>query len=196
MNKTNPEVDAYLNKVQQWQDELRELRRIVLECQLTEELKWRQPCYTFQKANVVIIQGFKDYCALMFFKGALLQDTDGILIKPGRNTQAGRQVRFTNVREIVEMEAILKAYIQAAVDVERAGLQVKLKKTSDFEIPEEFQAKLDEVPGLKTAFEGLTPGRQRGYLHYFSSAKQSKTRASRVERHMQRILDGKGLNDP
>jgi uncharacterized protein YdeI (YjbR/CyaY-like superfamily) len=196
MNKTNPEVDAYLDQIQQWQDESRELRRIVLECQLTEELKWRQPCYTFQKANVVIIQGFKDYCALMFFKGALLQDTDGILIKPGRNTQAGRQVRFTNVREIVEMEAILKAYIQAAVDVERAGLQVKLKKTSDFEIPEEFQAKLDEVPGLKTAFEGLTPGRQRGYLHYFSSAKQSKTRASRVERHMQRILDGKGLNDP
>lgn len=195
MNRTNPKVDAYLNSVGRWQDESRELRRIILDFQLTEEFKWRQPCYTYQKNNVAIIQGFKDYCALMFFKGALLKDTDGILVAPGK-VQAGRQVRFTNLREIHEMEPILKAYIQEAIEVEKAGLKVKLKETSDFDVPEEFQAKLDEIPALKTAFKALTPGRQRGYLHYFSSAKQSKTRASRIEKSISRILNGKGMNDP
>jgi uncharacterized protein YdeI (YjbR/CyaY-like superfamily) len=196
MNPVNPKVDAYLSRIEQWEDESRELRRIILDCELTEDLKWRQPCYTFQKSNVVIIQGFKDYCAIMFFKGALLNDTDGILVKPGKNTQAGRQIRFTNVREILEMEATLKAYINAAIEFERAGLEVKLKKTSDFEIPKEFQVKLDEMPALETAFQELTPGRQRGYLHYFSAAKRSKTRESRVQKCIPRILDGKGLNDP
>lgn len=194
MNRTNPNVDAYLNTIEQWQDESRELRRIILDCQLTEELKWRQPCYTLSKSNIVIIQGFKDYCAIMFFKGALLKDTNGILSKPG-NTQAGRQIRFTNIGEIEEMEPILKTYIHEAIDVEKAGLTVKLKETSEFEVPEEFQAKLDQIPALKAAFAALTPGRRRGYLHYFSTAKQSTTRASRVEKHIPRILDGKGLND-
>ncbi len=195
MNMTDPKVDAYLDDIEQWQDESRELRRIILECDLTEEFKWRQPCYTLDGSNVVIIQGFKEYCAIMFFKGALLEDADGILVKPGK-TQAGRQVRFTNRQEILEMEPMLKAYIEEAIRVENAGLKVKKRETSDFEIPEELQIKLDENPALKNAFEGLTPGRQRGYLHYFASAKQSKTRQSRVEKHMQRILDGKGLNDP
>lgn len=195
MNRTNPEVDAYLSNIERWQDESRALRRIILDCHLTEELKWRQPCYTLQKSNVVIIQGFKDYCALMFFKGALLKDTDGILVKPGKSTQAGRQIRFTNVREIVGMEATLKAYIHEAIEVEKAGLEVKLKKTSEYLVPEELQAKLDENPVLKTAFEALTPGRQRAYLLYFSAPKQSKTRESRVEKCIPRILNGKGLND-
>lgn len=194
MDKTNPQVDAYLKHLDQWQDESRELRRIALECQLTEAFKWRQPCYTHHKSNVAVIQGFKDYCALMFFKGALLKDTDGILVAPGKS-QASRQVRFTNLRDIREMEPVLKAYIHEAIDVEEAGVKVKLKQTSDFEVPEEFQAKLDESPALKTAFAALTPGRQRGYLHYFSTAKQSKTRESRVEKQIPRILDGKGLND-
>jgi uncharacterized protein YdeI (YjbR/CyaY-like superfamily) len=194
MNRTNPQVDAYLNQIDQWQDESRELRRILRDCHLTEEFKWRQPCYTLQESNIAIIQGFKDYCALMFFKGALLKDTDGILVAPGKS-QAGRQVRFTNLREILEVEPVLKAYIYEAIDVEKAGLKVKLKETSEFEIPEEFQAKLDEMPALKAAFEALTPGRQRAYLHYFSTAKQSKTRESRVEKHIPRILDGKGLID-
>lgn len=196
MNRTNPKVDAYLDEIEQWQDEARELRRIVLDCQLTEEVKWRLPCYTFQNNNVVIIQGFKHYCALMFFKGALLKDTQGVLVKPGKNTQAGRQIRFTNVQGILEKEAILKAYIDEAIEVEKTGLKVELKKTSEYVIPGEFQTKLDENPALKTAFEALTPGRQRAYLLYFSGAKRSKTRERRVEKSMQRILDGKGLNDP
>jgi len=196
MNRTNPKVDAYLSKTEEWQDESRALRRIILDCQLTEELKWGQPCYTLQKSNVVIIQGFKDYCAIMFFKGALLDDTDRILVKPGKHTQAGRQIRFANVREIAEMEATLKAYIYEAIEVEEAGLKVKLKKTSEFTVPEEFQAKLDAIPALKTAFEALTPGRQRAYIFHFSSANQSKTRESRVEKSIPRILNGKGLNDP
>ncbi len=195
MVRTNPKVDVYLSKIERWQDEARELRRIILECRLTEELKWGQPCYTLQKGNVAIIQGFKDYCALMFFKGALLKDTQGILVKPGKHTQAGRQIRFTNVRDITESEATLKAYIHEAIDVEKAGLKVKLKNTSEFLVPEEFQVKLDKNPPLKTAFEALTPGRQRAYILYFSTAKQSKTRASRVEKSIPRILAGKGLND-
>ncbi len=195
MTKKNPKVDEYLSKAKKWQEEMEKLRMFILDCGLTEEIKWRLPCYTFQKANVVIIQGFKEYCALMFFKGALLKDINNILIKPGKNTQAGRQIRFTNVSEIIEMESILKAYIKEAIQVEKAGLQVKLKKTADYSIPEEFQNKLDENPSLKTAFDALTPGRQRAYIYYFSSAKQSKTRESRVEKYIPEIFMGKGLND-
>ncbi|MGA2407161.1 MAG: DUF1801 domain-containing protein [Bacteroidales bacterium] len=176
----NPKIDVYLSKAQKWQEELKKLRMIILDCGLTEELKWRAPCYTFQKSNIVIIQGFKEYCALMFFKGALLNDANGILIKPGENTQAGRQIRFTNVREIVEMEPILKAYIYEAIEVEKTGLKVNFKKNTELIIPEEFQNKLDEIPALKTAFDVLTPGRQRAYNLYFSAPKQSKTRESRV----------------
>jgi len=191
----NPKVDVYLSKAKKWQEELEKLRMIILDCQLTEELKWGVPCYTFQKSNVVLIHVFKEYCALLFFKGALLNDANGILIKQTKNTQAGRQIRFTNVREIVEMETILKAYIYEAVEVEKAGLKVNFKKTTEFIIPEEFQNKLDEIPALKTAFDALTPGRQRAYILYFSAPKQSKTRESRVEKCMQQILNGKGLDD-
>lgn len=191
----NPNVDDYLSKVKKWQEELGKLRTIVLDCQLTEELKWKQPCYTYENRNIVIISGFKEYCLLGFFNGALLKDTEGILSKPGENTQAGRQIRFTNVQEIVEMEPILKAYIYEAIEVEKAGLKVNFKQTAEFNIPEEFQNKLDATPSLKTAFEALTPGRQRAYLLYFSEPKQSKTRESRVEKCMQQILNGKGLND-
>jgi uncharacterized protein YdeI (YjbR/CyaY-like superfamily) len=195
MNRMNPKVDRYLRKSKKWQKELEKLRMIILDCQLTEELKWGKPCYTFQKSNIVIIIPLKEYCALMFCKGALLNDANGILIEPGENTQAGRWIKFTNVREIVEMETILKAYIYEAIEVEKAGLKVNYKKTSEFIIPEEFQNKLDEIPALKTAFDALTPGRQRAYILYFSAPKQSKTRESRVEKCMQQILNGKGLND-
>jgi uncharacterized protein YdeI (YjbR/CyaY-like superfamily) len=195
MNKINPKVDGFLRRAKEWREEFEILRKIILDCQLTEELKWGKPCYTFQQSNVVVIQGFKEYCALMFFKGALLEDPDGILIQQTENVQAARQIRFTSVREIAQMEPILKAYIQEATKVEKAGLKVKLKKTSDFAIPEEFQERLDAFPAVKTAFDALTPGRQRGYLFYFSKPKQSKTRKSRVEECVQRILDGKGLND-
>ena len=191
----NPKVDEYLSKAKKWQEELEKLRRTILDCQLTEEFKWGVPCYTFQKSNIVLIHGFKEYCALLFFKGALLNDAKGILITQTENTQAGRQIRFTNVREIVEMEPILKAYIYEAIEVEKAGLKVNYKKTTEFIIPEEFQNKLDEIPALKTAFDTLTPGRQRAYILYFSAPKQSKTRESRVEKCMQQILDGKGLED-
>ena len=195
MNKTSPKVDAVLRRTTKWREEFETLRTIVLDCQLAEELKWYQPCYTYQKRNIVLIHGFKDYCALLFFKGALLKDVEGILIQQTENVQAARQIRFTNVREIVKMKPILKAYIREAIEVEKAGLKVKLKKTSDLTIPEEFHNKLDEVPALKTAFSALTPGRQRAYLFYFSAAKQSKTRTSRVEKYMQQILNGKGLDD-
>lgn len=195
MNRMNPKVDVYLSKAKQWQKELEKLRMIILDCQLTEELKWGVPCYTFQKSNIVLIHVFKEYCALLFFKGALLNDTNGILIQQTENVQAGRQIRFTTVREIVEMETILKAYIYEAIEVEKAGLKVNFKKTTEFIIPEEFQNKLDEIPALKTSFNALTPGRQRAYILYFSQPKQSKTRESRVEKCMQQILNGKGLND-
>jgi uncharacterized protein YdeI (YjbR/CyaY-like superfamily) len=195
MNKMNPKVDGFLRRAKEWQEEFEKLRMIILDCGLTEELKWGKPCYTFQNSNVVVIQGFKEYCALMFFKGALIHDADGILIQQTENVQAARQVRFTNVREIVQMEPILKAYIHEAIEVEKAGLKVKMKKTSEFAIPEEFQERLDAFPAVKTAFDALTPGRQRGYLLYFSAPRQSKTRQSRVEKCVQRILDGKGLND-
>jgi uncharacterized protein YdeI (YjbR/CyaY-like superfamily) len=192
MNKLNPKVDGYLRKAKKWQREMEKLRRISLDCGLTEELKWGKPCYTFQNSNIVIIQGFKEFCALLFCKGALLNDPNRILKKPGENTQAARRIPFTNVREIVEMEPILKAYIYEAIEVEKAGLEVNFKKTP---IPEELKSKLDEIPALKTAFDALTPGRQRGYILYFCGAKQSKTRESKVQKCMQQILNGKGLND-
>jgi uncharacterized protein YdeI (YjbR/CyaY-like superfamily) len=195
MNRMNPKVDEFLSKAKKWQEEFEKLRMIILDCQLTEELKWGVPCYTFEKRNIVLIHGFKEYCALLFVKGALLNDAKGILITQTENTQAARQIRFTNVREIVEMEPILKAYIYEAIEVEKAGLKVNFKETAEFIIAEEFQHKLDEIPALKTAFDALTPGRQRAYILYFSAAKQSKTRESRVEKYMQKILDGKGLND-
>jgi uncharacterized protein YdeI (YjbR/CyaY-like superfamily) len=191
----NPKVDGYVRKSKKWQQELQKLRMIILDCQLSEELKWGKPCYTFQKSNVVVIIPLKESCALMFCKGALLNDANGILIKPGEHTQAGRWIKFTNVREIVEMATILKAYIYEALEVEKAGLKVNYKKTSEFIIPQEFQNKLDEIPTLKTAFDALTPGRQRAYILYFSAPKQSKTRESRVEKCRQQILNGKGLND-
>ncbi len=191
----NPKVDAYLDKVKKWQAEMEKLRAIMLDCQLIEELKWGKPCYMFQNSNIAIIQGFKEHCALMFFKGALLKDPNGILIKPGEDTQAGRQIRFTNVEEIVEMETILKAYINEAIEVEKAGLKVDFKKNTELIFPEELQAKLDENPALKAAFAALTPGRQRAYVMHFSAPKQSKTRESRIEKCMQDILAGKGLND-
>jgi uncharacterized protein YdeI (YjbR/CyaY-like superfamily) len=191
----NHKVDVFLSKAKKWQEEFEKLRMIILDCQLTEELKWGVPCYTFQKSNIVLIHGFKEYCALLFFKGALLNDVNGVLIQQTENVQAARQIRFTNVREIVKMEPILKAYIYEAIEVEKAGLKVNFKKTKEFIIPEEFQNKLDENPALKTAFDALTPGRQRAYIFYFSQPKQSKTRESRVEKCMQQILNGKGLND-
>ena len=191
----NPKVDFYFSKAKKWQEEFEKLRMIILDCQLTEELKWGCPCYTFQKSNIVLIHGFKEYCALLFFKGALLNDANGILIQQTENVQAARQIRFTNVREIVKMKTILKAYIYEAIEVEKAGLKVNFKKTIEFIIPEEFQKNLDKNPVLKTAFDALTPGRQRGYLFYFSQPKLSKTRESRVEKYIDRILDGMGLND-
>jgi uncharacterized protein YdeI (YjbR/CyaY-like superfamily) len=195
MNKMNPKVDFYFSKAKNWQKELEQLRMIVLDCGLTEELKWGVPCYTFQKSNIVLIHVFKEYCALLFFKGALLHDANGILIQQTEHVQAARQIRFTSVREIVKRKAILKAYTYEAIEVEKAGLKVSLKKTTEFTIPEEFQKKLTEIPALKTAFEALTPGRQRAYILYFSAPKQSKTRESRVEKCMQQILNGKGLDD-
>ncbi len=195
MNRLNPKVDAYIRKANQWQAEFENLRTIVLDCELTEELKWGHPCYTFQKKNIVLMHGFNEYCAFLFFKGALLKDNEGILIRQTENVQSARQVRFTNVREIVELEATLKAYIVEAIELEKAGIKVEYKETSEFNIPEEFQKKLDEFPALKTAFEALTPGRQRAYILYFSGAKQAKTRESRIEKHIQKILKGKGLND-
>jgi uncharacterized protein YdeI (YjbR/CyaY-like superfamily) len=195
MRRQNPKVDTFLSKAKKWGKEFEQLRTIVLDCGLTEEYKWMHPCYTFGGKNIVLIHGFKEYCALLFFKGALLKDNKGILIQQTENVQAGRQIRFTNVQEIVKMKSILKRYIHEAVEVEKAGLKVKMKKTSDFKIPEEFRHKLNKIPALKTAFKALTPGRQRAYIFYFSQAKQSKTREARVEKYMPQILNGKGLDD-
>ena len=195
MNSTNPKVDFFFNRAKNWQQEYEKLRMIVLDSGLTEELKWGCPCYTFEKRNIVLIHGFKEYCALLFFKGALLKDPKGILIQQTKNVQSARQIRFTNVGQIVKMKSILKAYINEAIEVEKAGLKVNLKKTADFEIPEEFRSKLDEMPRLKTAFDALTPGRQRGYIFHFSQPKQSKTREARVEKSIPQILRGKGLDD-
>ncbi len=191
----NPKVDFFFSKAKKWQKEFEKLRMIILDCGLTEELKWGCPCYTFQKSNIVLIHGFKEYSALLFFKGALLNDAHGVLIRQTKNVQAARQIRFTSVREIAKMAPMLKAYIYEAIEVEKAGLKVNLKKSDEFAIPEEFQSKLDKTPGLKTAFKALTPGRQRAYLLHFSQPKLSKTRESRVEKYMPQILSGKGLND-
>jgi uncharacterized protein YdeI (YjbR/CyaY-like superfamily) len=195
MDGMNPKVDFYFSKPKKWQAEFNKLRMIILDCQLTEELKWGNPCYTFQESNIVLMHGFKEYCALLFMKGALLKDAGGILVQQTENVQSARQIRFTSLREIVGLEPILKAYIHEAIEVERSGLKVSFKKTSEFMLPEEFQKKLDEIPALKTAFEALTPGRQRAYKLYFSAPKQAKTRESRVEKCLQQILAGKGLND-
>lgn len=191
----NPKVDFFFEKPTQWQKEYRQLRALVLDCGLTEELKWGVPCYTFQGSNVVLIHGFKEYCALLFHKGALLQDAEHILIQQTENVQSARQIRFTDVKEIVEIKSLLKSYIFEAIEVEKAGLKVELKKTKEYPIPQEFQVKLDENPELKAAFEALTPGRQRGYLLHFASAKQAKTREERVEKLIPQILNRKGLND-
>lgn len=191
----NPKVDWYFTKAKKWQEELKQLRTIALDCDLVEELKWGCPCYTFQKSNIGLIHSFKEYCAFLFFKGALLKDPKGILVQQTENVQSARQIRFTNVQEIVKMKRTLKAYIYEAVEVEEAGLKVNFKKATEFNMPEEFENKLKKIPALKKAFYALTPGRQRGYLLYFSSAKQSQTRESRVEKYTQQILDGKGLED-
>jgi uncharacterized protein YdeI (YjbR/CyaY-like superfamily) len=195
MNKTNPKVDAFLSKQKNWKDEFEKLRTIILGSELTEELKWGTPCYTFQNRNVVLMHGFKEYCALLFFKGALLKDPDGILIRQTQNVQSARQIRFTSVREIVKLKTTLKAYLKEAVEVEKAGLKVNFKDTSEFTVPEEFQKRLDKSATLKKAFRALTPGRQRAYLLYFSTPKQSKTRESRIEKSTAQILAGKGLDD-
>jgi len=195
MSGTNPKIDGYLRKSKQWQEELRKLRMIILDCGLTEEVKWRQPCYTFGGSNIIIMGRFKECCMFSFVKGALLKDPNRILAKPGENTQSARVIRFTNVQQIVEMEPILKAYIHEAVEAEKAGLKVKFKKITEHKIPQELQNKFDKIPALKTAFRALTPGRQRAYILHFSAAKQSKTRESRIEKCVQRILDGKGIDD-
>ena len=195
MNNMNPKVDWFFAKDTKWQKEYEKLRTIILDCGLIEELKWGCPCYTFENTNIVLIHGFKEYCALLFFKGALLNDPNGLLIQQTKNVQSARQIRFTNVQEIVKMEKILKAYVYEAIEVERAGLKVKLKKTSEYKIPEEFQKQLDKKQALKKAFEALSPGRQRAYIFYFSQAKQSKTREERVEKYIKKILSGKGLDD-
>ncbi|MFE4812738.1 YdeI family protein [Peribacillus simplex] len=194
-SRMNPKVDEFISKAKKWKEEFKTLRNIVLDCELTEEFKWMHPCYTFENKNIVLIHGFKEYCALLFHKGALLKDTHGILIQQTENVQGARQIRFTNVQEIVATETILKAYIHEAIEVEKAGLEVNYKKNTEFIIPEELQKKFNEIPSLKTAFEALTPGRQRAYILHFSQPKQSKTRESRVEKCMKKILDGKGLND-
>lgn len=191
----NPKVDFYFNKVSKWQEEYNKLRAIVLECGLIEELKWGVPCYTFQKNNILLIHGFKEYCAILFHKGALLNDSEGILIQQTENVQSARQIRFTDISEIAEMQITLKTYIYEAIEIEKAGLKIEFKKPTEFKISEEFQLKLDEFPALKTAFENLTPGRQRRYLLHFSEPKQSKTRESRVENCMEQIMNGRGLND-
>jgi len=195
MNRTNPKVDGYLRKSEAWQEELQKLRSVILDCGLTEEVKWRVPCYTFAGKNVAFIGRFKESCVLSFVKGVLLKDPRGILIQQTENSQSVRVIRFTNLKQIVELEPVLKAFIHEAIEVEKAGLKVKLKKISEFKIPEEFKKKLAAIPALKTAFGALTPGRRRAYILYFTAAKQSKTRESRVEKCMRQILNGKGLDD-
>jgi uncharacterized protein YdeI (YjbR/CyaY-like superfamily) len=191
----NPKVDFFFNKAKQWQEEYEKLRTIILECGLTEEPKWGVPCYTYEGKNVVLIHGFKEYCAILFHKGALMKDPDNILIQQTENVQAARQVRFTGLQEITRMKSIIKAYVQEAIEIEQSGQKMEFKKTSEFKMPEEFEVKLKENAKLKNAFSSLTPGRQRGYLLYFSSAKQAKTREARIEKYMKNILAGKGLDD-
>jgi uncharacterized protein YdeI (YjbR/CyaY-like superfamily) len=194
-SKAKPRVDAFIANAKKWQEELKKLRTILLDSELTEELKWGGPCYTFQGKNVAIMNELKESCALAFFKGALLKDVHGVLTRPGQHTQSTRWIKFTSVREIVETRSILKAYIREAIEVEKSGLKLKLRKTSDLKFPEELQIMLDEFPEFKTAFERLTPGRQRAYIYHFSAPKQSKTRESRVQKYMPQILKGKGLLD-
>lgn len=191
----DPKVDAAFGRMSQWHDECAKLRKIVLACKLSEELKWGQPCYTVEGRNVLIIHGFKEYCALLFFKGALMKDPAGILVQQTKNVQAGRQIRFTSIKEITKLAPLLKAYVKEAAELEKAGAQVTYKKTDEFDVPEEFQKKLDQLPALKRAFKALTPGRQRAYLLHFAAAKQSKTRESRIEKHLPRILEGLGIHD-
>lgn len=194
-SNTNPKVDAFLDRSTQWKEELAKLRSIALECDLVEELKWGVPCYTVENSNVVLIHGFKQYCAILFIQGALLKDAKSVLIQQTQNVQSARQIRFTSLFEIVEMKDVIKAYIEEAIEIQKAGLKVDFKKTREFSVPEEFRVKLDGMPDLKTAFEALTPGRQRAYLLHFSSAKQSKTREARIEKSIPTILEGKGLDD-
>lgn len=195
MAQKNPKVDKYVEKDKNWQKELVQMREIALGCKLEENLKWGCPCYTFEENNVVLIHVFKEYCAYLFFKGALMKDPQGILVQQTKNVQSARQIRFTDVKEIKKMKSVLKSYIQEAIEIEKSGQKVDFKKTDQFKIPEEFQNKLNEIPELKTAFEALTPGRQRAYLLHFAAPKQSKTRESRIEKSMQQIFKGKGLND-
>jgi len=191
----NPKIDPFFRKAKQWKEEFEKLREIVLECELTEDFKWMHPCYTHDDKNIVLIHGFKDYCALLFHKGALLKDPHGILIQQTENVQSARQIRFTSARQIEEMQLIIQSYVDEAIEVETAGLQVELKQTKDYEMPEELLNKFAEIPELKTAFEALTPGRQRAYLYYFAGAKQSKTRESRIDKYLPQILEGKGMDD-
>ncbi len=195
MNEMNRRIVVFLSKEKKWREEFEKLRAIILDCDLTEELKWGHPCYTYEGKNILLIHGFKDYCAILFMKGALLEDANGILIQQTANVQSARQIRFTNVREIVKLKTLLKSYIYEAIEVEKAGMKVELKKTAEFELPAEFQVRLDKSAALKKAFFALTPGRQRAYLLYFSAAKQSKTREARVKKNVQAILKGQGLND-
>lgn len=195
MTTLNPKVDEFINKAKSWQEEYVKLRSIILDCELTEEFKWMHPCYTLNNKNIVLIHGFKEYVALLFHKGALLKDPEGILVQQTENVQAARQIRFTNLQEIVEKEAVLKACIHEAIAVEEAGLEVELKKNEEYSVPEELQQKFAENPAFKEAFEALTPGRQRAYLLHFSQAKQAKTREARIEKYLPHILEGKGLND-
>jgi uncharacterized protein YdeI (YjbR/CyaY-like superfamily) len=191
----NIKVDAYIVNEKKWRDEFTKLREIILDSELTEEFKWKVPCYAYEGSNVLLIHGFKEYCAILFIKGSLLRDTNNILVQQTINVQAGRQVRFANLREILDLEPILKSYIHEAIEIEKSGAAVDYKKNTDFNIPEELQVKFDEMPLLKTAFSALTPGRQRGYILHFSQPKQSKTRAARIENSLQKILEGKGIND-
>ena len=194
-NRMDPKVDAFLTKEKKWREEFVKFRRILLDCQLTEELKWGVPCYTLDGKNIALIHGFKEYCAILFVKGSLLKDVQGVLIQQTANVQAGRQIRFTAVEQIDVMRPLLKSYIEEAIEVEKAGLEVDFKKNTEFAIPEELQSKFGEIPPMKAAFEALTPGRQRAYILYFSEPKQPKTRISRVEKYVQQILSGKGLDD-
>lgn len=191
----NPKVDAFFDRATKWQEEFKALRKIVLETGLEEDLKWGHPCYTFNGANVVLIHGFKEYCAFLFFKGSLLKDPQKMLVRQTEKVQANRQIRFTRVSDIKKNKSVLLSYIYQAIEVEKAGLKIEWKKTSDYEIPEEFQKRMDKSTKLKKAFEGLTPGRQREYLYHFSSAKQSKTREARIDKYLPKILGGKGMDD-
>ncbi|MCD2208165.1 YdeI/OmpD-associated family protein [Listeria booriae] len=193
--KTNPKVEEYVNKAKRWQAEYKQLRAYALDCDLSEDIKWKHPCFMYEDNNIVLAHGFKEYCALLFMKGVLMKDPNGILVQQTANVQSARQIRFKNLEEIIEMEDIIKAYIKEAIEVEKSGAQVAFKKEEEFPVPEELDQKFAEMPPLKEAFEKLTPGRQRAYLLYFAAPKQSKTRVSRIDKYTDRILDGIGLND-